>query len=221
MNGKLLITLMNPRRPPLDNMLAWYRKGVGITQVANAVSAWANQYGIAPDLAQASGTAQPALQAGGTILFDGSDDLLACAYTGALPRTRYIRFRQITWSDSDGIISGNTVNTGLVYQFITSPNIGTYNGGTGPSNTGAVLNTWVSLAVTTGNTTGDVLQIGDTIVTGANSGASVINGMVVGSNGAAGLAWANIEVAEILDYAAEHDATTRARIIAYLNRINP
>lgn len=90
--------------PPTTAMEAWFRKNVGITSAANAVSNWANQAasGAARDYVQATGAAQPTLQGDGTILFDGTSDYLqTAAFTLGQPYTRYIRFKQITWTSGD------------------------------------------------------------------------------------------------------------------------
>lgn len=54
-----------PLRTQLKNLLsdgntaAWYQPGIGVTSASERASNWANQLGSVPDLAQASGSAQP------------------------------------------------------------------------------------------------------------------------------------------------------------------
>lgn len=45
--------------PPRGNLVGWYKASQGITSASGRVSAWANSYGGAPALAQATGASQP------------------------------------------------------------------------------------------------------------------------------------------------------------------
>lgn len=200
-------------------MEAWFRKGIGITSAANAVSNWANQAvsGAARDLAQATGAAQPTLQAGGTILLDGTSDFLGpVAFTLNQPTTVYLRARQLTWTSGDRWFDGTTVNSGIIFQAGVTPDLNAYAGNTGVVNTLA-LNTWGSIAVVY-NAASSVFQVGGGSTVTGQAGPGNMGGIILGAD-SSGANNGNIEVAEMIVYSAAHDAAQRAAVIAYLNTL--
>lgn len=203
-------------QPPSANMVAWFRKGVGITQAANAVSQWNDQSGNARHYTQGTGAAQPTLQGGLTILFDGTSDFLRTGvFVLAQPYTRYLRMRQITWTSSEYLCDGIGANTGHLIQQTSSPTLSLMGA---ISNSALAINTWGSVAMVVDGAS-SVLRIDATEVAG-NSGVGNPGGLTLGADGGAvPSVFGNIEVAEEIVYSVAHDASTRAAVIAYLNTL--
>lgn len=204
--------------PPTTNMVAWFRKGVGITSSGGLVSAWADQSGNGRNYTQATGSAQPTLQAGGTILFDGTSDFIKTAgFTLNQPWTRYLRIKQVSWTSGEYFCDGASINTGAIFQSGSTPNIVMFAGAVGPSSTALAVGAWGSVAAVF-NTASSVIQVGGTTSGTANVGVTNPGGLTLGGT-SSGTALSNIEVAEEIVYSGAHDAGTRANIIAYLNTL--
>lgn len=206
--------------PSTTNMVAWFRKGIGQTNAGGgALSAWADQTGLGSrDYAQATGAAQPAIQAGGTILFDGGSDFLkGPAFALVQPYTRYLRVKQVSWASADYLADGNALNSGVIFQVGTTPNISLSAGGIACANNSLAIGTWGSL-VAVFNAGSSVLQIGGTTSTG-NPSTTGAGGLTLGAQGDGLAGFANIEVAEEIVYSVAHDATQRAAVIAYLDTL--
>jgi hypothetical protein len=204
--------------PITTNLVAWFRKGRGITAVGGAVSAWADQSGNGRHYTQASGGAQPALQAGGTILFDGTSDFMATAgFTLVQPFTRYFRIKQVTWTSGDYFCDGGALNTGVVFQTGVSPSLSLFAGGPAAANAALAVGAWGSAAAVF-NGASSVLQIDATTATG-NPSTGNPGGLTLGASFGGLGQWSNIEVAEEIVYSVAHDATQRAAVIAYLNTL--
>lgn len=201
---------------PFASMAAWFRKGYGVTQVANAVSAWADQTGNGRNLVQATGAAQPTLQSDATILFDGTGDYLQVAFTLNQPTTVYLRLKQVTWTINDSVFDGGVLNGGSLYQNTATPNLTMFAGLNAPSSTSLAVNTWGSVAAVF-NAASSVLQVGASTATGS-TGTNNMGGLTLGAS-ASGVNFGNIQVAEVIVYSEAHDATTRAQVIAYLDTL--
>lgn len=104
---------------------AWYRNATGVTSAGGFASQWDDYSGNTRHLVQGTGTNQPAYDSGtGVVLFDGADNYMkASAFTLNQPLTIVLVFSQISWTASDRIWDGNTVNTVWAYQLTASPNI--------------------------------------------------------------------------------------------------
>lgn len=204
------------------NPAAWFRRGIGITSALGAVSNWANQssHGAARDAKQATGSAQPALQPDGTILFDGTGDFLKCdAFTLVQPETVYLRMKQVTWTNVEAFFDGNALNGGQVQQITATPQI-QMSAGTGvAANGNLAVDTWGSVCAVF-NGASSLLQIDSTTPTAGNAGAGDMGGLTLGARGANNL-FSNIQVSEVIIFAAAHDAATRAAVIAYLASVGP
>lgn len=202
----------------MTNMVAWFRKGMGQTDAgAGALSVWADQTGLGSrDYAQATGASQPAIQGDGTVLFDGTSDFLKTpAFTLVQPYTRYLRLKQVSWSNVRYIADGNGLDTGNIHQGISSPIIRAYAGTSSAGNSDLAVGAWGSLAVVF-NGASSVLQVGGgTPVTG-NFGALGAGGLTLGASGI-GITYGNIQVAEEIVYNVAHNDAERAAVIAYLN----
>lgn len=216
----LTLMLLGRRRPITESMAAWYRKGVGITSSSGAVSAWSDQSGNSRHLLQATGAAQPALQADGTILFDGVAHFLkTSAFTFNQPETVYLLLKQVTWTANDFLMDGNASNGGRLGQEVSSPTLRLNAGVLGAAaNTDLAVNTYGAVAVVI-NGASSLIQVGYATPTTGDAGVNNMGGFTLGALGNGASNFANIQVKEVILYTAAHDASQRARNIAYLTSI--
>jgi hypothetical protein len=197
------------------NPAAWFRFGQGIASAGGLVSQWNDQSGNSRHLVQATGTNQPALNANGSILFDGVDNFMKCAaFTLNQPETVYLLFRQVTWSDVLRVCDGDTLNTGAIFQNGVSPQIRAHAGLNTGLNGNLAVNAYGAVAAVF-NGASSLTQVNSTAVVTGNGGASNMGGFTLGADGN-GAQVTNIEVKEAILYAAAHDAATRAAVIGYL-----
>lgn len=206
---------------PIPGLLpaAYFKFNTGITVTGAGVSQWDDQSGNGRHLLQATDTNRPALQADGSILFDGVDNYLKCdAFTLNQPATFYLRFRQVTWTDQDRIFDGNTLNASPLYQASATPTIRIFAGTAEVADNGNLaVNTYGSVAVVFNGASSSILVNATTETTG-NPGASNPAGFTLGATPTPS-AYSNIQVKEVAIFAAAHSAATRANVIAYLNRL--
>lgn len=199
----------------LPNLAAWYRKGVGVTESGGLVSAWADQSGNGRNLVQATGTNQPALQGDGSILFDGIDNSMLATFTRNQPQTVYVLGKQVTWANTERWFDGSTGDRGTLQQTTASPQIRIF-AGTGMGNISLAVDTYGIIA-SVFNGANSVLQLNlGTPVTGDTGSGGDMTGFRLGSRGDGAGAFGNVQIKEILIYAAAHDATTRQKVIEYL-----
>jgi hypothetical protein len=199
-------------------MVVWHRKGVGITDSAGAVSLWTDQTANGHHYTQATGANQPTKQGSGTILFDGTSDFLeTAAFTLNQPYTRYIRFRQVTWTAFDYVCDGLIANTGVIFQYGSSPDLDIYAGIHAAQNSAMPIGTWKSVGAVF-NGASSMLNIGGSTASG-DAGASSISGLRLAASGGSASAFANIEVAEEIIYSVAHTALQQAEVIAYLDTL--
>lgn len=197
--------------------VAWYRLGVGIT-IATGVSQWDDQSGNGRHLVQATGTKQPALQADGSILFDGAADFLkTSAFTLNQPNTVYVLGRQVTWALNDFIFAGNSVAAAdaRIFQSAVTPAINGTAGLAMTANSDLAVNTYGVLAVSF-NGASSLIQVNNNAAVTSNAGTNPLAGFTLGSNADGTAGWGNIQVKEVILFPAAHDAATRARVIGYL-----
>lgn len=219
MQTRRLLLLCAKQRPIMDNMVGWFRKGVGITSSAGAQSAWADQTGLGGrDYVQAVGANQPAVQADGTILFNGTSHFLKTpAFALVQPYTRYLRIKQITWTLSDVLCDGNTADSGDIWTPGVTPGIALYAGSSAASNGALAVGAWGSVAAVF-NGASSSLKVDQTAATTGNPGAASAGGLTLGAQ-ASGAGPANIQVAEEIVYSVAHDAAAQAAVIAYLSTL--
>jgi hypothetical protein len=198
---------------------AWFKFNQGITVTGAGVSQWDDQSGNARHLKQGSDTNRPAKQSDGSILFDGVDNYLKCdAFALNQPETVYLLFKQVTWTGTDGVFDGNTLNVMRLYQTNATPQLDMFAGVSGPSTTGLAVNAYGAVACVF-NGVNSVLQVNNnTPATSANNLAGNGGGFTLGANGD-NLQFGNIQVKEAIIFAAAHTAAERARVIAYLMQL--
>lgn len=194
---------------------AWYRYGVGITSAGSLVSAWADQSGNGRNLLQATGTNQPTLDSDGSVLFDGVDNFMAAAFTLVQPFTFYMLGKQITWTGFDSIAGAAGAGSGSIQQNPSSPNIRLT-----AENTTAispVLDTY-SVICAQLNGAASFLQNNSTVgtsanLTGDNWGGLTLAAIKTPSN------YAHAAFKEVIIFPTAHDATSRARVVRYLQQV--
>jgi hypothetical protein len=206
--------------PTFTNMVAWYRKGVGITSAANAVSNWADQSGLGSrDLSQATAAAKPTLQGDGTILWNGTSNFLKTAsFALANPCTIYLRMKQVTWASGNYVFDGNGVNSGVMAQVGVTPQLELYNGTFVSPNTAVAVGSWTSVAAQF-NGLSSLIDANGTISANGDTGIATLSGLTVGASGAGTGQFSNIQVAEIIVYNVAHTALQRSAVFSYTNTL--
>ena len=199
----------------LPGLKLWCRYGSGITETGLGVSQWDDVSGNGNHLKQAADADRPSKEADGSILFDGlSQSLKADAFTWNQPETVYLLFNQVSWTASDGIFDGNADLSMLLNSITSTPTLALFAGtANDPSISAATVGDYVALCAVV-NGASSILQVGDTTSATGNPGASNAGGFTLGRR--AGAASGNIQVKEVIGYAAAHDAATRSQIISYL-----
>ena len=166
----------------------YWKAGTGITQSANAVSAWADQSGNNHHLTQATGANQPTyataqLNGFPSITFDGTNDFLTSGgydATFAQPFSLVAVCKPITWIDNCQILSGQGGSG--IWQYSATPILMEYAGGGLAVQVSPTINTWIVL-IAVFNGTSSFLQVGTSApVAGANtSHTSPMQDMEMGS----------------------------------------
>lgn len=188
------------------NVLQWCRGDRGIT-IATGVSLWADQSGNGHDYAQAAGSAQPAynatgLNGRGTLLFDGSNDLLTNATLnlpapGTTPTTIILVAKQVSWTAGDRIWGGTADNGCMLSQNTVTPQIRQSNGANVNANSAGTIGSWFRILGAFGNSTADRCKVGATNVTGGNAlNTDPAAGRSLGAS--TGAAFSNVEIAELI-----------------------
>lgn len=199
--------------------IAWYQFNRGVTSSGGAVSRWQDQGTGAHDLIQATGSAQPALQTDGSLLFDGTSDFLQTAtFTLAQPTMIYMLFKAVTFTDTDVICDGFTVTSGQLLQDTTTPNISLSAGTTAVTNTGFTLNTYSIATALFSGANSTLARNKGASPAAANAGTTAMAGFTLGANGS-GSAFANIQVKEVILFAATHQQTQQLQVINYLSMV--
>lgn len=192
---------------------AWYRYNTGITVTGAGVSSWADQSGNSRPLLQGTDTNRPALQADGSILFDGSDNQLEATFTHNQPVTWFVLLKQITSTSGDVVFDGSAALASC-FQGAVSPALGANAGSASSGNSNLALDTYGVVYVVF-NGASSALGINKTTALTGNYGANNPGGFSVGAN--RGLAGAsNIQVKEIILFDTALVSATIARVVRYL-----
>jgi len=202
-----------------QNMAAWFRFNKGLhVDSNNLIRQWGDASGNGRHLKQATETNRPSLQSDGSILFDGVDNYLKCdAFTLNQPTTVYILVKQVTFTAADVLHDGNTLTLLRLLQDGSSPNLAIRINSTVGSVQIPLGEYGIAASVFNGDSS--LLQVNNgapaTGDVGATSGAG---GFTLGSRADA-TQFANIQVKEVLIYAAAHDTQERALVIDYLAKV--
>ena len=192
---------------PKAGLKSWHRSDLGITLNGSTVSSWADQSGNGFNLDQGTGSKQPLFESGAlnglpVITLDGVDDYLRCAsFTCAIPYSKFIVVKIISWTGYDFIYNGggliNSVN-----MLFPSPTVSMASGGAYSNESLSFgLGAFALLATKMAGSSGSYLQKNNdakTDVTGIGNGSDSAFNLGIYSNlfSYAG----NISVAEIIQY---------------------
>jgi len=150
-----------------------------------------------------------------TLLFNGASHYLkASAFTLNQPETIYLLFRLKSALGNKLFYDGQTSYSVITYIRATTFFWTSYAGLTLDCETPPAINSWTILGLVANGTSSRITINGLTIVTG-NLGAANAGGFTLGAV-ANGTYPANIQVGEVLLYAAAHDENTRLRTTHYL-----
>jgi hypothetical protein len=198
---------------------AWFRLGQGITITGAGVSQWDDQSGNARHLKQATDTRRPALQADGSILFDGVDNCIKTdAFTLNQPTTVYFLGKQVTWTFQDTLVDGNAGNDLRITQGAvggTTPKISIYAGTELGNITTLAVDTYGVIAAVFNGASSSIQHSLNAATTGA-AGAANAGAITLGAFGDLSSGFSNIQVKELIVFAAAHTAAQRQSVIYYL-----
>lgn len=140
-----------------------------------------------------------------TLSFNSQPNMATGAFTLNRPVTYYIVMKQVTWTTGRGLFDGNAVNSAILFETGSTPNIAFYAGTTACNNANLVLNT-MSVVIVVDNGAGSTVSVNDGTKATGNPGASNPSGFTIGDAGGGG-APSNIVVQEIAVYSAADNAT--------------
>lgn len=205
--------------PVLANKVLWLKKGVGITHVANVVSAWADQSGAGNNLVQATESKKPILQGDGTILFDGVDDAMSKAFTLNRPSTVYVRYTHVaTVGSNSPVVAGNVQSGGEIY-YASGANIPWAYAGAGiNSGVTTTLGAYYSVAAMY-NGASSIIRVGATEASGDTGGGNMGGVSLAGRPD--GLGFQSVRITEVIVYNVAHTLAERNQNIAYLDSLTP
>lgn len=202
---------------PQTDLIEHWKLGYDLTQSGGKASSWKGRR-QAFNLAQSTGTKQPAVQGDSSLLFDGTDDLLAALFAfEAAGATVCLLMKQPTWTNAKCIANlAVPPHANSLWKFGTTPDFITHTAvNNGTQTAGLTLDTYGTvifgisaassiLQVNAGTTTNDT---GFTI---SGSKGSLILGAL-----SDGLFHANVQIKEVLIYRGILDATARAAVRDY------
>jgi len=120
----------------------WWLKGQGQTVTGSGVSQWDDLSGNGRHLLQSTDAARPALQADGSVLFNGTSHYLKCnAFTLNQPTCVLWVGKHLSWTDGDYVWDGNTAATMGLAQIGATPNLSVYAGAVISTNPDLTLGT--------------------------------------------------------------------------------
>lgn len=200
---------------PTAGLIEHWKLNTGLTQAAGVASAWKGvRRGF---VLSASGTAQPAVQGDGSLLFDGSTDYMESTFAWAPDGfTLFMLAKQVTWASTDCIFDGALRYTGTLFQYTTTPGLQGYNGTTFTSqNNDLAVSTFAAIALTI-SLDGCLIQIdANTATTSTGLAPANMGGITLGAAGDNNQR-SNIQVKELLLYRGALDSTARAAVRSYL-----
>lgn len=197
--------------------IAW-AAGTSVTNDTwNATSSgWADQSGNGNNYAQANAAKQPLiiLGLGGkpALSWDGVDDSFVSSLSlpapGTTPHSVFAVFRQNNWTTNTWLF-GNSASGTSIFKASASPLIFGRLNGSGPSNGGAVLGSWVEMELFRSNSASDTYKLGATTTTGS-AGNFTTTGSQIGSD--SGAAFGTLDLLALAFVRGAVPAATRAAV---------
>ena len=199
------------------NTVAWFPFDTDyiIKDGANRVSQWTDKTGLGHHLPQANGADQPLCSANG-VLFDGvSEFLKAATFAYEQPEMFYLLLKQVTWTNLEIIVDGDTANKAILQQTPVTPGLIIYGRHSSASNSNLAVDTFgiIRILFAGANST---FQIDETARLTGDYGTADANGFTLGAAATGLLRWTNIEVKEVILRKAIDDAATQTQIYNYL-----
>lgn len=174
----------------------WWLKGQGQTVTGSGVSQWDDLSGNGRHLLQGTDAARPALQADGSVLFNGTSHYLKCnAFTLNQPTCVLMVVKQVSWTAGEYFFDGNSNTTGIIIQAGTTPEIRINAGATVAGNTGLAVGS-VGVAAVTFNGASSSLKINRNAATTGNAGANNMGGFTLGARADGLIFFSHIQVYE-------------------------
>ena len=193
----------------------WWLKGQGQTVTGSGVSQWDDLSGNGRHLLQGTDAARPALQADGSVLFNGTSHYLKCnAFTLNQPTWVVMAVKQVSWTDGERMTDGNTIDTGLIQQQGVSPNIRIYAGTALTGITSLAIGAYGVLSAILNGANSSIQHNLGSPVTG-NAGSANMGGFTLGAK-ADGVGPSNIQVAEVALFPIAPSAAQQDRLVAGL-----
>jgi hypothetical protein len=202
----------------LPNLLAWYRKGVGVTVTGSGVSQWDDQSGNDNHMLQAVDAARPAYNLSTKIITFNGVHFLKTATIAALvqPISLYLRVSQIGYTLGDRFYDGDTANSGSLHQRTTTPEITAYAGIFGNPNSDLTISVTQPVVVIT-NGVNSLIQVNTNTPTTGDTGVLDMSGWTLGArgDGTGGFIVGTVEEAYVYAPVA-HNSSQIAKNVAYL-----
>lgn len=210
--------------PPFKNdLVAWWKFGVGLSLDGFQVNSWADQLN-GQLLFPPSDPEKPIVNPFGSpfLAFDGTTALITDAFAYSAPCTRYVRLSYPNPGDTGlhYIIDGVVPNSGGVYVEDASGFPVLNAGAVGPVGFDIGGGFWNTLGIVMDGDNSLLAQnefLGDP----ANPGPNNPFGVTLASQGGGGGQYAAVNIAEILLYGSAHNAAQIAAVSAYMQTINP
>jgi len=197
---------------------AWFLKGQGQTVTGSGVSQWDDLSGNGRHLLQGTDAARPALQADGSVLFNGTSHYLKCnAFTLNQPTCVLMVVKQVSWTAGDAFFDGNSLNAGSLAQQTasTSPRIQLYAGASGVSNNTNLAVGSVGVVSSLFNGGSSLLQVNKTAATTGNAGTNNMGGFTLGATGTPS-GYSHIQVYETVIFPIAPSTAQLDRLVAGL-----
>lgn len=194
----------------------WWLKGQGQTVTGSGVSQWDDLSGNGRHLLQGTDAARPALQADGSVLFNGTSHYLKTnAFTLNQPEWVLWVGKQVSWTGVDRVFDGNADVSGVLYQSPTTPRLRLYAGVGSTENANLAVGALgvVSCVI---NGASSALQINNTAATGGDPGAANMGGLTLGAAATGASNWANISTSELLVFPFAPSTAQLDRLVAGL-----
>jgi len=208
--------------PPIlldGNTVAWYDSQLLSTITKDGsdfVSRWNDRLGSGHDLIQALGTNQPKWIDVDGVLFDAVDNYMkTVAFTFVQPEMIYIVCKQITWTVNNTITDGDIGQTGRILQRLVTPSLSATAGTYSTDNNNLSLNTFGIIRVLFDGASSKI-QINETTPIAENLGTANMGGFTLGKYGTGDVAFAHMQVKEIILRKVADGAVDEQNIYNYL-----